>query len=88
MLVGASPGVVAWETSPARTPGGRPAPPSAAPEETGRKGTAAVSTVAQRVDVVEDRHDRVECLMQQAAERSDRFEERRERDREEWDRRM
>ena len=47
-----------------------------------------MSAVAQRVDVVEDRLDRVERLMQQAAERSDRFEERWERDREEWDRRM
>lgn len=44
--------------------------------------------LAQRVEVVEDRLDRVERLMQQAAERSDRFEERMERNREEWDRRM
>ena len=43
--------------------------------------------LAQRVDVLEDRLDRVERLMQQAAERSDRFDERMARDREEWDRR-
>ena len=47
-----------------------------------------MSTVAQRVDVVEDRLDRVERMMQQAAERADRFEERMERDHEAWERRM
>ena len=47
-----------------------------------------MSPLAQRMEVVEDRLDRVERLMQQAAERSDRFEERMERNREEWDRRM
>ena len=40
--------------------------------------------LAQRVDVVEDRLDRIERLMQRAAERADRFEERMERDHEEW----
>ena len=47
-----------------------------------------MSTVAQRVDIVEDRLDLVERLMQQAAERADRIDEGMERDREEWGRRM
>ena len=47
-----------------------------------------MSTLAQRVDVVEDRLDHVERLMRQAAERSGQFEERMERSRQEWDRRM
>ena len=58
-----------------------------APEEAARKGTT-VSTAAQRVDIVEDRLDRVERMIEQLVADTARFraqvEQDRREDREEW----